>query len=301
MSGLCEGRVAIVTGGGRGLGRSHALALGREGAKVVVNDLGVELDGTGGGATPADEVAAEIRALGGSAVVDGSDISDWHGAQHLIEEAQRAFGRLDVVVNNAGVLRDRMVVSMGADDIDAVIDVHLKGTIFTAHHAAAYWRDQAKAGEPVDGRIINTTSGAGLYGNIGQGAYSAAKAGIVGFTLVAAAELGRYGVTANALSPGGRTRMTEQIFSSAMAPPEDGFDAMAPENVSPVVAWLGSAESSGITGRVFEVYGGMVGLAEGWTHGPDFKENRRLQPGEVGAVVRDLLARAIPPEPVQGA
>jgi NAD(P)-dependent dehydrogenase (short-subunit alcohol dehydrogenase family) len=301
MSGLCDGRVAIVTGAGRGLGRAHALALGNEGASVVVNDLGVELDGSGGGGgTPAEEVAAEIRAHGGSAVVDGNDIADWQGAQRLIETAQASFGRLDVLVNNAGVLRDRMVVSMVASDIEAVIDVHLKGTIFTSHHAAASWRDRAKAGETVDARIINTTSGAGLYGNIGQGAYSAAKAGIVGFTLVAAAELARYGVTANSLSPGARTRMTEQVFAAAMATPQDGFDAMAAENVSPVVAWLASAESAGITGRVFEVYGGMVGLAEGWSHGPEFKEDRRLEPREVGAIVQDLLTRAVPPEPVQG-
>jgi NAD(P)-dependent dehydrogenase (short-subunit alcohol dehydrogenase family) len=300
MSGLCEGRVAIVTGAGRGLGRAHALALGREGALVVVNDIGVELDGSGGGSAPAEQVVEEIRSLGSDAVADGSDISDWGGAQRLVEAAQRAFGRLDILVNNAGVLRDRMVVSMRADDVERVIDVHLKGTIFTSHHAAAHWRDRAKAGDAVDARIINTTSGAGLYGNIGQGAYSAAKAGIVGFTLVAAAELGRYGVTANALSPGGRTRMTEQIFSSAMATPEAGFDGMAPENVSPMVAWLGSAESAGITGRVFEVYGGMVGLAEGWQHGPSFSDERRLEPGEVGPIVRDLLSRVAEPEPVQG-
>jgi NAD(P)-dependent dehydrogenase (short-subunit alcohol dehydrogenase family) len=300
VSGLCEGRVAIVTGAGRGLGRAHALALGNEGAQVVVNDLGVELDGSGGGATPAEEVAAEIRARGGNAVADGNNIADWQGAQRLIETAQASFGRLDVLVNNAGVLRDRMVVSMVASDIEAVIDVHLKGTIFTSHHAAAHWRDRAKAGETVDARIINTTSGAGLYGNIGQGAYSAAKAGIVGFTLVAAAELGRYGVTANSLSPGARTRMTEQVFAEAMATPAGGFDAMAAENVSPVVAWIASSESAGITGRVFEVYGGMVGLAEGWSHGPEFKEDRRLEPSEVGPIVKDLLARAVPPEPVQG-
>jgi NAD(P)-dependent dehydrogenase (short-subunit alcohol dehydrogenase family) len=283
-----------------GLSPPHALALGREGALVVVNDIGVELDGSGGGSAPAEQVAAEIRTLGGDAVVDGSDISDWDGAARLVEAALRAFGRLDVLVNNAGVLRDRMVVSMRAEDVERVIDVHLKGTIFTSHHAAAHWRDRAKAGDVVDARIINTTSGAGLYGNIGQGAYSAAKAGIVGFTLVAAAELARYGVTANALSPGGRTRMTEQIFSSAMTTPEEGFDGMAPENVSPVVAWLGSTESAGITGRVFEVYGGMVGLADGWHHGPEFSDERRLEPAEVGPIVRDLLARAPVPEPVQG-
>jgi NAD(P)-dependent dehydrogenase (short-subunit alcohol dehydrogenase family) len=300
MSGLCEGRVAIVTGAGRGLGRAHALELGRAGAQVVVNDLGVELDGSGGGAAAAEEVAAEIRAQGGSAVVDGHDIATWDGAQRLIETAHDTFGGLDVLVNNAGVLRDCMVVSMVAADSEAVIDVHLKGTIFTSHHAAASWRDRAKSGQPVDARLINTTSGAGLYGNIGQGAYSAAKAGIVGFTLVAAAELARYGVTANSLSPGARTRMTEQVFAEAMAVPDGGFDAMAAENVSPIVAWIASAESAGITGRVFDVYGGTVGLAEGWSHGPEFKEDRRLEPAEVGVIIRDLLTRSAEPEPVQG-
>ncbi len=301
MSGICEGRVAIVTGAGRGLGRAHALELGREGASVVVNDLGVELDGSGGGPDWANEVAGEIRAMGGQAVVDNNDVSDWSGAQGLIGTALREFGRLDVLVNNAGVLRDRMIVSLTADDVTKVIGVHLCGALFTSHHAGHYWRDCAKSGEAPAARIVNTTSGAGLYGNVGQSAYSAAKAGIVGMTLVAAVELGRYGVTVNALSPGARTRMTQEVFASAMAEPGEGFDTMAPENVSPLVAWLASLDSGSVTGRVFECYGGMIGIAEGFRHGPSFTEARRLAPGEVGEVVRDLLLRTAPAEPVQGA
>ncbi len=301
MSGICEGRVAIVTGAGRGLGRAHALELGREGASVVVNDLGVELDGSGGGPDWANEVADEIRAHGGQAVVDNSDISEWAGAQAVVESAVRTFGRLDVLVNNAGVLRDRMLVGLTADDVTKVVGVHLCGALFTSHHAGSYWRERAKAGETPDARIINTTSGAGLYGNVGQSAYSAAKAGIVGLTLVAAVELARYGVTVNALSPGARTRMTEEVFASAMAEAGDGFDAMAPENVAPLVAWLASAESSSVTGRVIECYGGMIGIAEGFHHGPSLTESRRLAPAEVGDVVRALLREAAPPEPVQGA
>ena len=300
MSGICEGRVAIVTGAGRGLGRAHALELGREGASVVVNDLGVELDGSGGGPDWANEVASEIRALGGQAVVDNNDVSDWAGAEDLVATALRAFGRLDVLVNNAGFLRDRMIVSLTADDVTKVVGVHLCGALFTSHHAGHYWRECAKAGQTPSARIINTTSGAGLYGNIGQSAYSAAKAGIAGMTLVAAVELGRYGVTVNALSPGARTRMTQDVFASAMAEPGEGFDPMAPENVSPLVAWLASLESSAVTGRVFESYGGMIGIAEGWRHGPSFTESRRLVPAEVGDVVRDLLSRTAPAEPVQG-
>jgi NAD(P)-dependent dehydrogenase (short-subunit alcohol dehydrogenase family) len=301
MSGICDGRVAIVTGAGRGLGRAHALELGREGASVVVNDLGVELDGSGGGPDWANEVATEIRALGGQAVVDNSDISDWAGAQDVVERAVGEFGGLDVLVNNAGVLRDRMLISLTADDVTKVVSVHLCGALFTSHHAGHYWRERAKAGETPAARIINTTSGAGLYGNVGQSAYSAAKAGIVGLTLVGAAELARYGVTVNALSPGARTRMTEEIFASAMAEPGDGFDTMAPENVSPLVAWLASLDSSGVTGRVFESYGGMLGIAEGFHHGPSVTEARKLAPAEVGDIVRDLLRQAAAPEPVQGA
>lgn len=300
MSGICAGRVAIVTGAGRGLGRAHALELAREGASVVVNDIGVELDGSGGESAAALSVVEEIVQRGGQAVADGHDVSDWEGARMLIEGAIHAFGRLDVLVNNAGVLRDRMIVSLKSEDVTKVLNVHLGGTLFTSHHAANYWREQSKAGDPVAARIINTTSGAGLYGNIGQVAYSAAKAGICGLTLVAAAELARYGVTVNALAPGARTRMTEQVFASVMAKPEEGFDPMAPENVSPVVAWLSSPESQSVTGRVFEVYGGMIGLAEGWTHGPSVAEERRFEPGEIGPIVNHLLLHAAPVVPVQG-
>jgi NAD(P)-dependent dehydrogenase (short-subunit alcohol dehydrogenase family) len=239
---ICEGRVVIVTGAGRGLGRAHALEFARQGAAVVVNDIGVALDGSGPSASPAAEVVAEIEAAGGRAVADGHDVADWDGARRLVEGAIDAFGRLDVVVNNAGFVRDRMFVNVAEDEWDAVVRVHLKGHFAVARWAAAHWRDRAKAGDANDARIINTSSGAGLLGSVGQAAYSAAKGGILALTLVEAAELGRYGVTANAIAPAARTRMTEEVFAATMAPPaEGGFDAMAPENVSPFVVWLGSA------------------------------------------------------------
>src|SRR5262245_5299317 len=229
---LCEGRVVIVTGAGRGIGRGHALEFARQGAKVVVNDIGAELDGTGGSGSPAQQVVDEITAAGGSAVVNGDDVADWDGAQRLVRTAVDAFGRLDVVVNNAGVVRDRMFANTSEDEWDAVVRVHLKGHFAVARWAAAHWREQAKAGEPVDARIVNTSSGAGLLGSVGQAAYSAAKGGIATLTLVQAAELGRYGVTANAIAPSARTRMTETTFAEMMAKPDDAaaFDAMAAEN-----------------------------------------------------------------------
>ena len=261
--GICDGRVVIVTGAGRGIGRGHALEFAQQGAKVVVNDLGAESDGTGGSTGPAGEVVEAIRAMGGEAVANGDDVADWEGAQRLIATAVDSFGRLDVLVNNAGFLRDRMVVTTGEDEWDAVIRVHLKGHFAPTRFAGAYWREQQKAGEPVDARVINTSSGAGLMGSVGQGAYSAAKAGIAALTLVEAAEMGRYGVTANAIAPAARTRMTEAVFADTMAAPEEGaFDAMAPENVAPLVVWLGSAESAGVTGRVFEVEGGLISVAD---------------------------------------
>ena len=300
--GICEGRVVIVTGAGRGIGRGHALEFARQGAKVVVNDLGAELDGTGGSTGPAGEVVDAIRTAGGEAVANGDDVADWEGAQRLIQTALDAFGRLDVLVNNAGFLRDRMIVSTGEDEWDAVIRVHLKGHFAPTRFAAAYWREQQKAGEPVDGRVINTSSGAGLMGSVGQGAYSAAKAGIAALTMVESAELGRYGVTANAIAPAARTRMTEAVFADTMAKPEDdAFDVMAPENVAPLVVWLGSAESAGVTGRVFEVEGGIVSVADGWQHGPKVDKGARWDPAELGPVVRDLLAQAPDPAPVYGA
>ncbi len=302
MAGICEGRVVIVTGAGRGLGRAHALAFAAEGAKVVVNDVGAELDGTGGSTGPAGEVVDLIRASGGEAIADDADVADWNRTVELLNRTLDSFGRLDVVVNNAGVVRDRMFVSMGEDEFDAVLRVHLKGHAALSHHAAAHWRNQVKAGVAVAARIINTSSGAGLLGSVGQAAYAAAKAGILGLTLVQAAELARYGVTANALAPAARTRMTEEVFAATMAAPDAGaFDEMAPENVSPLVVWLGSPLSRHVTGRTFEVEAGRVGIADGWQHGPTCDKGARWEPAELTTVVDDLLAAALEPAPVYGA
>ena len=303
MNGICAGRVVIVTGAGRGLGRAHALEFARQGAKVVVNDIGAELDGTGGSGSPARDVVDAIVAAGGDGVVNGDDVADWRGAERLVGTALDAFGRLDVVVNNAGIVRDRMFVSCGEDEWDAVVRVHLKGHFAVARFAAEHWRAQAKAGEPVDARIINTSSGAGLLGSVGQAAYSAAKAGIATLTLIQAAEMGRYGVTANAIAPSARTRMTETVFADMMAAPDDGaaFDAMAPENVSPLVVWLGSPAAAHVSGRVFEVEGGKVSVADGWQHGPERDKGARWDPAELGPVVDELLAEAPTPAPVYGA
>jgi NAD(P)-dependent dehydrogenase (short-subunit alcohol dehydrogenase family) len=298
---ICDGRVVIVTGAGRGLGRAHALEFARQGAKVVVNDLGVALDGSAPGRGPADDVVAEIRDAGGHAVANGDDVADWDGAASLVQSALDEFGRLDVVVNNAGFVRDRMFANAAEDEWDAVVRVHLKGHFAPARHAAAHWRDRSKAGDPVDARIVNTSSGAGLLGSVGQSAYSAAKAGIAALTLVQAAELGRYGVTANAIAPSARTRMTEGVFEEMMAKPDMGFDAMDPANVSPLVVWLGSAEARDVTGRVFEVGGGSVSVADGWRHGPRRDKGGRWDPDELGPVVRELLAELRPPDPVYGA
>jgi len=298
---ICEGRVAVVTGAGRGLGRAHALELARQGARVVVNDLGAEVDGSGRSGGPAGEVVDEIRAAGGEAVANGDDVADWAGAEHLVATAVDAYGRLDVLVNNAGILRDRMLVSTSEEEWDAVVRVHLRGHFCPTRHAAAHWRDRSKAGDDIDARVVNTSSGAGLLGSVGQAAYSAAKAGIAALTLVEAVELGRYGATANAIAPAARTRMTEAVFADTMAAPEDGFDAMAPDNVSPLVAWLASADSAGVTGRVFEVEAGKISVADGWRHGPEVDRGQRWDPEEVGAAVRDLLAKAPDPDPVYGA
>jgi NAD(P)-dependent dehydrogenase (short-subunit alcohol dehydrogenase family) len=300
MARLCQGRVVIVTGAGRGLGRAHALEFARQGAKVVVNDIGVKLDGSGPSASPAAEVVAEIRALGGEAVTNDDDVGDWEGGRRLVAAALDAFGGLDVVVNNAGFVRDRMFVSTSEEEWDAVVRVHLKGHFCTARHACAYWRDRAKAGERVDARIINTSSGAGLQGSVGQGAYSAAKGAIASLTLVQAAELRRYGITANAIAPAARTRMTEEVFATMMAKPASGFDAMDPENVSPLVVWLGSAESKDVTGCTFEVSGGKIAVAEGWHTGPDVDRGARWNPADVGTAVRDVLGRAVPAQKVYG-
>ncbi|ANQ72016.1 SDR family oxidoreductase [Rhodococcus sp. 008] len=304
MSGLVDGRVVIITGAGRGIGRAHALAFAAEGAKVVVNDIGAGADGSATGESPAEQVVAEIIAAGGQAVVNGDDIADWAGAENLIKTAIDTFGGLDVLVNNAGFLRDRMLVGMSEGEWDAVIRVHLKGHFAPLRHAAAYWRAEAKAGKTVDARIINTSSGAGLQGSIGQGNYAAAKAGIAEMTIQAAAELKNYGVSVNAIAPAARTRMTVGAggaMAEAMAAPEEGFDAMAPENISPLVVWLGSAESKDVTGRVFEVEGGKITVAEGWRHGPSEDKGDRWDPKEIGPVVATLLEKAEIPTPVYGA
>jgi NAD(P)-dependent dehydrogenase (short-subunit alcohol dehydrogenase family) len=301
MTGICEGRVVVVTGAGGGIGRGHALTFAQQGAKVVVNDLGANVDGSGSSDGPAGEVVDEIRAAGGEAVANGDDVADWEGAARIIQAAVDTFGRLDTLVCNAGILRDRMVVSMTEADWDAVIRVHLRGTFCPVHHAAAYWREQVKAGTSVDGRIITTSSAAGLYGNIGQSNYAAAKGGMASFTRVVSAELRRYGVNANSIAPIARSRMTESLFADAMAAPESGFDAMDADNIAPLVVWLGSAESKDVTGWVFEITGGQINVAEGWRKGPSIDKGDRWDPAEVGPAIRDLIAKATPPTPVIGA
>ncbi len=293
MSGLLEGRVAIVTGAGRGIGRAHALELARHGAKVVVNDYGVSPSGEGTGETPAEEVVAEIEAAGGEAVVNSADVADFEAAEAMVRQAIDTFGGLDILVNNAGFVRDRMLVNTSEEEWDAVSRVHLKGHFAPLRHAGAYWRGEAKEGRQRAARVINTSSGAGLQGSIGQATYSAAKAGIAGLTLVAAAELGRYGVTVNAIAPVARTRMTEGAFdTSEMAEPEDN---------SPIVAWLACEEAGDVTGRVIEVDGSRITVETGWAHGPSNDAGARWMAADVGAALRKLLGEAPEPEPVYGA
>jgi NAD(P)-dependent dehydrogenase (short-subunit alcohol dehydrogenase family) len=301
MARLCEERVVIVTGAGRGIGREHALALAAAGARVVVNDIGTALNGEGASQTPAEEVVAEIVAAGGQAIANADDIADWAGSERLVQQAISTFGRLDAVVNNAGFVRDRMFVSATEEEWDAVERVHMKGHFCVARHAAAHWRDAAKAGAQTSGRIINTSSGAGIWGSVGQAAYSAAKAGIAALTMVQSAELGRYGATSNAIAPIARTRMTEGVFSGMMARPEDGFDAMHPGNVSPLIVWLASEASAHCTGRIFEVTGGRVTLLGGMTRGPERDIAHRWEPADLGAAVTELLAEQPAQVPVYGA
>ncbi|HKA85439.1 MAG TPA: SDR family oxidoreductase [Acidimicrobiales bacterium] len=294
MTGVCSGRVVIVTGAGRGIGRGHALEFGRQGAKVVVNDLGAAVDGTGSSTGPAGAVVDEIRAAGGEAVANGDDVADWQGAERLVRTAVETYGRLDVLVNNAGILRDRMLFNMTEEEWDGVIQVHLKGTFAPAHFAAAHWRDRSRAGEDVDARIVNTSSTSGIFGNVGQTNYGAAKAGIAAFTIIAAQELARYGVTVNAIAPGARTRMTENLGGPRPDPEPGEFDQRAPENVAPLVVWLGSAESRGVTGQVFLVGGGRIGVARGWQRGPMIDKGARWEPEELSEIVPSLLAEAQP-------
>ncbi|MDT5224093.1 MAG: hypothetical protein QOG19_1500 [Mycobacterium sp.] len=302
MPGICDGRVVIVTGAGRGIGAEHAVEFARQGARVVVNDLGGAPDGTGDpDAGPAHEVVERITALGGEAIANGDDVTDFEAAHRLVSTAIETFGRLDTVVNNAGMLRDRMFVNMSPAEWDDSIRVNLRGHFCVSRHAAAYWRDEFKAGNNVDARIVNTSSGAGLMGNIGQSNYAAAKAGIAALTIIQAVELGRYRVTSNAIAPSARTRLTEGVFADMMAEISDGeFDAMAPENIAPLVVWLGSNESADVSGRVFEVEGGKISVADGWQHGPPTDLGRRWDPADVGAGVRELIDKAPPPAPVYG-
>jgi NAD(P)-dependent dehydrogenase (short-subunit alcohol dehydrogenase family) len=292
---LCDGRVALVTGAGRGIGREHALSLARHGAKVVVNDLGGDVSGTGTDTTPAQSVVDEIVAAGGEAVVNGGNVADFDDAGAMVAQAVEAFGRLDVLINNAGILRDRMLVNMDAAEFDAVIAVHLRGTFGPMRHAAAYWREQAKAGEPVDARIINTSSPSGLYGNVGQTNYGAAKAGIAAMTIIAAEELHRYGVTANAVAPSALTRMTENLaqFTPEMA------EQLAPRWIAPIVTWLASSESRYVTGRVFDVSGRGLAISEGWHRGPTVDPID--DPELVGPAVEHLMTEARPNADMSGA
>jgi NAD(P)-dependent dehydrogenase (short-subunit alcohol dehydrogenase family) len=292
MPGLCEGRVAIVTGAGRGIGREHALMLASEGASVVVNDLGGGPDGTGSDIGPAKEVVAEIEARGGAAIVNGADVTSFDEAGRMVAEAVEAFGRLDVLINNAGILRDRMVFSMSEAEWDAVVAVHLKGHFCPTRHAAAHWRERAKAGDAVDARIINTSSPSGLYGNAGQTNYGAAKAGIAALTMVSALELGRYGVTANCLAPTAVTRLVAPVMGGEENIPEATRQALAPRWVAAVATWLASPESRHVTGRVFDVRGDRIAVAEGWHRGPEAANAGT--PEGVGAVMADLLSAARP-------
>jgi NAD(P)-dependent dehydrogenase (short-subunit alcohol dehydrogenase family) len=288
MARLCEGRVAIVTGGGRGIGREHALMLASHGAKVLVNDLGGAADGTGADLTPAQQVAAEITAMGGDAIVNGDNVADFAGAKRMVEQAVDAFGGLDIVINNAGILRDRMVFSMPEADWDAVINVHLKGTFATTHHAAVYWREQSKAGNQPDARVINTSSPSGIYGNVGQTNYGAAKAGIAAFTVIAAMELVRYGVTVNCIAPGAITRLTQNLM--AASPTDEAKEAMSPRWIAVLGTWLASPESRNVTGRVFDVQGRRLGIAEGWVLGPHATQPD--DPTQLHAIVEQLMQSA---------
>ena len=288
MSTFCEDRVVVVTGAGRGIGREYALMLAEHGAKVVVNDLGGTRDGEGVDVGPAEEVASEIRASGGEAIANTSNVADFNSAHEMIDQAIKKYGRLDALVNNAGILRDRMLVNMQESEWDAVINVHLKGTFAPAHHAAQYWREQSKAGNTIDARLINTTSVSGIYGNPGQTNYGAAKAGIAAFSVISARELARYGVTVNCIAPGALTRLTEDLQPGEIT--DEMRAAQSPRWIAPIVTWLVSRESSDVTGRVFEASGGVLAVAEGWNRGPTVKPVQ--DPTVLGPIVREMVGEA---------
>jgi NAD(P)-dependent dehydrogenase (short-subunit alcohol dehydrogenase family) len=298
--GICDNRTVIITGAARGLGRAYALAFAAEGANVVVNDIGTSLNGEGRDTSAADAVVAEIKAAGGQAIANYEDITDWDAAKRIVDAAVAAFGDLHIVVNNAGIVRDRMFVSATLEEWDATMHVHLRGHFCLSRHAVDYWRAKQKAGTNPDARIINTSSGAGLQGSIAQAAYSTAKGGIASLTLVQAAELGRYGITANALAPSARTRMTEQAFADKMATEGEAFDVMDPANIAPTVVWLGSEQSAHVTGCVFELEGGKIMLEDGWREGPVVDNGAQWEPADVGATVDGLLAARVAPRKVWG-
>ena len=288
--GLLDGKAAIVTGAGRGIGREHALALAAEGARVLVNDLGGSAAGEGSDQTPAQQVADEISAAGGEAAANYDNVADFQGAENMIKQAVDTFGGLDILVNNAGILRDRMLVNLTEDEWDAVINVHLKGHFAPTRHAAAYWRARSKAGDPVAGRVINTASPSGLFGNVGQANYGAAKAGIAAFTIIAAQELSRYGVTVNCLAPNARTRMTTDIFAGFPEPKEGEYDPLSPDNISPIVVALASDGAAGITGQVFFVYGSAINVLKPWDTGTLITQDSKWNPSDLA----DRLQKEFP-------
>ncbi len=296
--GICDGRVVIVTGAGRGLGREYALAFAAQGASVVVNDLGGMLDGSGRDNSVAQGVVDEIVAGGGRAAPNGDDVADWDGAARLVQSAIDSFGALHAVVNNAGILQMVPFIEESAENWDQTMRVHLRGHFCVARHAVDHWRGEHAAGRPVAARIVNISSGAGLHGAANQAPYAAAKAGIAALTITQAAELARFGITANAIAPTARTRMTTEFWPQETAMPNSGFDAMDPATVAPMVAWLGSEASGDVTGCVFEVGGGMIALEEGWHMGPMIDRQRKWEPEEIGPAVAGLLARRRPPAPV---
>jgi NAD(P)-dependent dehydrogenase (short-subunit alcohol dehydrogenase family) len=294
MAGILEGRVAIVTGAGGGLGAAHARVFAAEGCAVIVNDINTDA---------AQAVVDEITAAGGKAEVNSSDITHYDDSLNAVKQAIASFGDLHIVLNNAGVNRDRMFASMTEAEWDTIMSVHLKGHFCISSHAVHYWRGQSKEGKPVDGRIINTTSGAGLQGSIGQSNYAAAKAGIAALTLNQAAELGRYGITANAVAPSARTGMTSAVpeMAERMKKPEDGsFDHFAPENVSNLLAWLGSAEAAHVSGRVFEAEGGRICLCDGWRTTEGVDRGAQWAPAEIGTAMKELLEQEVPAQKVWG-
>jgi len=299
--GICENRTVIITGAARGLGKAYALAFAAEGANVVVNDIGTSLSGEGRDTSAADAVVSQINKAGkGQAIANYEDVTDWDAAERIVKAAVEAFGDLHVIVNNAGIVRDRMFVSATLDEWDATMHVHLRGHFCVARHAVDYWRGRSKEGHEVDARIINTTSGAGLQGSIAQAAYSTAKGGIASLTLVQAAELGRYGITSNALAPSARTRMTQQAFADKMATDGEAFDVMHPDNIAPTVVWLGSPHSKDITGCIFELEGGKIMLEDGWRDGPSVDSGAKWNPADVGQAVEKLLNERPEPRRVWG-